>query len=204
MGEANGPPLKREAGIKCTLCCKISLQLFKDSSLVVITWQLFHLSGVIFGFSVKANDSIKKLADKKGIKIKLHNIIYKLIEDLKDELNSRLPPTVVETTIGEFSLTFLPQNVAWSLFLRVCSSCINYFILPCNCFSILLKSMASKKNVFCFYLMPVCYSYGLQLYFFSFRGSFCSWHLLCHNRKKQNSSGWMQSAQGAAGQKNEV
>lgn len=63
---------------------------------------------------MKANEGTKKLADKKGIKIKLHNIIYKLIEDLKDELNSRLPPTVVETTIGEFSLTdtFLPQNVA--------------------------------------------------------------------------------------------
>ncbi|XP_068864935.1 translation initiation factor IF-2, mitochondrial [Aphelocoma coerulescens] len=61
-------------------------------------------NGVILGFSVKANESIKKLADRKGIKIKLHNIIYKLIEDLKDELNSRLPPTVVESTIGEASV----------------------------------------------------------------------------------------------------
>ncbi|XP_066172707.1 translation initiation factor IF-2, mitochondrial [Sylvia atricapilla] len=61
-------------------------------------------NGVIFGFSVKANESIKKLADRKGIKIKLHNVIYKLIEDLKDELNSRLPPAVVETTIGEASV----------------------------------------------------------------------------------------------------
>ncbi|NWV78680.1 IF2M factor, partial [Dasyornis broadbenti] len=61
-------------------------------------------NGVIFGFSVKANDSIKKLADKKGIKIKLHNIIYKLIEDLKDELNCRLPSAMVETTIGEASV----------------------------------------------------------------------------------------------------
>ncbi|NXC05729.1 IF2M factor, partial [Orthonyx spaldingii] len=61
-------------------------------------------NGVIFGFSVKANDSVKKLADKKGIKIKLHNIIYRLIEDLKEELNSRLPSTVVETTVGEASV----------------------------------------------------------------------------------------------------
>ncbi|NWS15844.1 IF2M factor, partial [Pachyramphus minor] len=61
-------------------------------------------NGVIYGFSVKANDSIKKLADKKGIKIKLHNIIYKLIDDLKEELNSKLPPAVVETTIGEASV----------------------------------------------------------------------------------------------------
>ncbi|KAM9241397.1 hypothetical protein N330_05243 [Leptosomus discolor] len=61
-------------------------------------------NGVVFGFSVKANESIKQLAAKKGIKIKLQNVIYKLIEDLKDELNSRLPPSVVENTIGEASV----------------------------------------------------------------------------------------------------
>ncbi|NXU82519.1 IF2M factor, partial [Xiphorhynchus elegans] len=61
-------------------------------------------NGVIYGFSVDANQSVKKLADKKGIKIKLHNIIYKLIDDLKEELNSRLPPAMVETTIGEASV----------------------------------------------------------------------------------------------------
>ncbi|NWR83032.1 IF2M factor, partial [Furnarius figulus] len=61
-------------------------------------------NGVIYGFSVNVNQSVKKLADKKGIKIKLHNIIYKLIDDLKEELNSRLPPAMVETTIGEASV----------------------------------------------------------------------------------------------------
>lgn len=61
-------------------------------------------NGVVYGFSVKANETIKKMAAKKGIKIKLHNIIYKLIEDLKDELSSRLPPSVVENTIGEASV----------------------------------------------------------------------------------------------------
>nr|XP_021136107.1 translation initiation factor IF-2, mitochondrial isoform X2 [Columba livia] len=61
-------------------------------------------NGVVFGFSVKANESIKQLAAKKGIKIKLHNVIYKLIEDLKEELNSKLPPAVVENTIGEASV----------------------------------------------------------------------------------------------------
>ncbi|NXF04251.1 IF2M factor, partial [Smithornis capensis] len=61
-------------------------------------------NGVIYGFSVKANESVKKLADKKGIKIKLHNIIYKLVEDLKEELTSRLPPAVLETTVGEASV----------------------------------------------------------------------------------------------------
>lgn len=61
-------------------------------------------NGVVYGFSVKANETIKKMAAKKGIKIKLHNIIYKLIEDLKDELSSRLPPSMVENTVGEASV----------------------------------------------------------------------------------------------------
>ncbi|NXX89169.1 IF2M factor, partial [Centropus bengalensis] len=61
-------------------------------------------NGVVFGFSVKANESIKQMAAKKGVKIKLHNIIYKLIEDLKEELNSRLPLAVLENTVGEASV----------------------------------------------------------------------------------------------------
>lgn len=81
---------------------------------------------------MKANESIKQLAAKKGIKIKLHNIIYKLIEDLKDELNSRLPPSVVENTIGEFSLhvKFLLRNVAKSLFSNEVSLLYQIFYTP--------------------------------------------------------------------------
>ncbi|KFP24382.1 hypothetical protein N325_08637 [Colius striatus] len=61
-------------------------------------------NGVVFGFSVKATEGTKQLAAKKGVKIKLHNVIYKLIEDLKDELNSRLPSATLEETRGEASV----------------------------------------------------------------------------------------------------
>ncbi|XP_065446865.1 translation initiation factor IF-2, mitochondrial isoform X6 [Chrysemys picta bellii] len=60
--------------------------------------------GVIYGFNVNANKSIQQLAAKKGIKIKFHNIIYHLIDDLKDELSSKLPLSVVEHIIGEASV----------------------------------------------------------------------------------------------------
>ncbi|XP_053878432.1 translation initiation factor IF-2, mitochondrial isoform X1 [Malaclemys terrapin pileata] len=60
--------------------------------------------GVIYGFNVNANKSIQQLAAKKGIKIKFHNIIYHLIDDLKDELSSKLPPSVEEHIIGEASV----------------------------------------------------------------------------------------------------
>ncbi|XP_074845602.1 translation initiation factor IF-2, mitochondrial isoform X2 [Carettochelys insculpta] len=61
-------------------------------------------NGVIYGFSVNASKPIQQLAAKKGVKIKLHNIIYHLIEDLKDELSSKLPPSVEEHTVGEASV----------------------------------------------------------------------------------------------------
>ncbi|ELK14700.1 Translation initiation factor IF-2, mitochondrial [Pteropus alecto] len=64
--------------------------------------ETFH--GVIYGFNVNAGNVIEQSAVKKGVKIKLHKIIYHLIEDLQEELSSRLPYTVKEHIIGEASV----------------------------------------------------------------------------------------------------
>ncbi|XP_006638534.2 translation initiation factor IF-2, mitochondrial [Lepisosteus oculatus] len=61
-------------------------------------------SGAIYGFNVEANKSVRQIAAKKGIELKLHKVIYKLIDDLKEELSSKLPPTVEENVIGEASV----------------------------------------------------------------------------------------------------
>ncbi|XP_026341521.1 translation initiation factor IF-2, mitochondrial isoform X4 [Ursus maritimus] len=60
--------------------------------------------GVIYGFNVNAGNVIQKSAAKKGVKIKLHKIIYRLIEDLQEELSSRLPCILEEHPIGEASI----------------------------------------------------------------------------------------------------
>ncbi|XP_045405583.1 translation initiation factor IF-2, mitochondrial isoform X2 [Lemur catta] len=57
-------------------------------------------NGVIYGFNVNASNVIQQSAAKKEVKIKLHKIIYRLIEDLQEELSSRLPCTVEEHPIG--------------------------------------------------------------------------------------------------------
>ncbi|XP_042302578.1 translation initiation factor IF-2, mitochondrial [Sceloporus undulatus] len=57
--------------------------------------------GIIYGFNVNANKSVQKLAAKKGIKIKMHNIIYRLVEDLQEELSHTLPPSVEDQVLGE-------------------------------------------------------------------------------------------------------
>ncbi|XP_004462046.1 translation initiation factor IF-2, mitochondrial isoform X1 [Dasypus novemcinctus] len=60
--------------------------------------------GVIYGFNVNAGNVLQKSAAKKGVKIKLHKIIYRLIEDLQAELSSRLSCIVEEHPIGEASI----------------------------------------------------------------------------------------------------
>ncbi|XP_055096567.1 translation initiation factor IF-2, mitochondrial isoform X2 [Symphalangus syndactylus] len=60
--------------------------------------------GVIYGFNVNAGNVIQQSAAKKGVKIKLHKIIYRLVEDLQEELSSRLPCAVEEHPVGEASI----------------------------------------------------------------------------------------------------
>ncbi|XP_048374376.1 translation initiation factor IF-2, mitochondrial isoform X3 [Sphaerodactylus townsendi] len=59
------------------------------------------IKGIVYGFNVNASKSIQQLAAKKDIKIKIHNIIYRLIEDLQEELSCTLPRTVEEHILGE-------------------------------------------------------------------------------------------------------
>uniref|UniRef100_A0A3P9MQN7 Translation initiation factor IF-2, mitochondrial n=1 Tax=Oryzias latipes TaxID=8090 RepID=A0A3P9MQN7_ORYLA len=60
--------------------------------------------GSIYGFNVKASRAVQNLAVKRGVALHLHTIIYKLMEQLREELSSKLPPCVSETVIGEASV----------------------------------------------------------------------------------------------------
>lgn len=61
-------------------------------------------SGIIYGFNVSAHKSIQQLAEKKGISLRLHRVIYKLLDELKEDLSSKLPPTTEENILGEASV----------------------------------------------------------------------------------------------------
>ncbi|XP_060687498.1 translation initiation factor IF-2, mitochondrial isoform X1 [Hemiscyllium ocellatum] len=71
----------------------------------IVSAEIF--SGLVFGFNVNASKEVQQMATKKGIKIKLHKVIYKLIDDLKDELSDKLPPDLEESIIGEASVLAL-------------------------------------------------------------------------------------------------
>ncbi|XP_047434350.1 translation initiation factor IF-2, mitochondrial [Mugil cephalus] len=57
--------------------------------------------GSIYGFNVAASRSIEQLAAKHGVPLRLNNVIYKMFDQLKDELSSKLPVLVSEDVVGE-------------------------------------------------------------------------------------------------------
>jgi translation initiation factor IF-2 len=61
---------------------------------------LAFCTGIIYGFNVKVPENVKKLAKERKIEIKLFNIIYRLVEDLKLRLTAQLPTTEHDDILG--------------------------------------------------------------------------------------------------------
>jgi translation initiation factor IF-2 len=55
---------------------------------------------VIIGFSVQADISARRLAEKEGVSIRLYDIIYRMIEDIEKALSGMLEPVEKETVLG--------------------------------------------------------------------------------------------------------
>lgn len=67
--------------------------------------QLAKTSGaIIYGFNVQLPTSIKRLASRDKIVVRLYTIIYELIDDVREELSLRLAPEVRETILGELTV----------------------------------------------------------------------------------------------------
>ncbi len=74
------------------------------SGVGVITENDIHLAhtsnAVIYGFHVDLPSNIKRLASRDKVPIKLYQIIYELIDDVKSNLQELLAPEVIETSQG--------------------------------------------------------------------------------------------------------
>lgn len=55
---------------------------------------------IVYGFNVAIQSSVKQLAGRQKISVRLFDVIYELIEDARGELSSLLAPEVVETELG--------------------------------------------------------------------------------------------------------
>ncbi|WP_428897965.1 translation initiation factor IF-2 [Parelusimicrobium proximum] len=55
---------------------------------------------VIIGFNIDASDDVKAEAEKEGIEIRIYNIIFELLEDIRAAMEGLLEPDIVEVETG--------------------------------------------------------------------------------------------------------
>ena len=58
-------------------------------------------NAIIYGFNVRPTAAIKKAAEEAGVSIRLHNIIYKALEELEMMMKGMLAPVYEEVVIGQ-------------------------------------------------------------------------------------------------------
>jgi translation initiation factor IF-2 len=59
---------------------------------------------IIYGFNVSLPVSIKNLAGRDKVPVRLYSIIYELIDDVKKELETLLSPEIIEERLGELTV----------------------------------------------------------------------------------------------------
>jgi translation initiation factor IF-2 len=57
-------------------------------------------NAIIIGFNVVGDEQVAKIAEAKGVEIRLYNIIYRITEDLRKSMAGLLEPEETERSIG--------------------------------------------------------------------------------------------------------
>lgn len=58
-------------------------------------------NGLVVSFNMAIDPSMMRMAEQEGVRIMDHNIIYKLMDDIKAVLSEQLPPSVTQRVTGE-------------------------------------------------------------------------------------------------------
>jgi translation initiation factor IF-2 len=59
---------------------------------------------LLIGFNVGLSSSLKALANREGVQVRLYSVIYELTDDLREALGQMLSPEVLETVVGELEI----------------------------------------------------------------------------------------------------
>ncbi|MDN5819425.1 MAG: translation initiation factor IF-2 [bacterium] len=59
---------------------------------------------IIYGFNVEISSSVKRLAARDKVPVKIYQVIYELLDDARTEMEALLAPDVVETEIGKLTI----------------------------------------------------------------------------------------------------
>ncbi len=58
-------------------------------------------NAVVYGFNVRPNAAVRKKAEEEGVDIRLHNIIYKALEEMEAAMKGMLAPVYEDVVIGQ-------------------------------------------------------------------------------------------------------
>ncbi|MEG0364497.1 MAG: translation initiation factor IF-2 [Erysipelotrichales bacterium] len=58
-------------------------------------------NSIIYGFNVRPIATVRSKAEEEGVQVRLHNIIYKIVEELEDAMKGMLDPDIVERVTGQ-------------------------------------------------------------------------------------------------------
>ncbi len=61
-------------------------------------------STLIYGFNVNISASIRRLAARLGVQVRLYNVIYELLDDAKSEMEKLLAPEIKEYEMGKLNV----------------------------------------------------------------------------------------------------
>lgn len=56
---------------------------------------------IIYGFNVRPDANVRKKAEAEGVEIRLHNIIYKMVEEIEAAMKGMLAPEIKEVVLGQ-------------------------------------------------------------------------------------------------------
>jgi len=65
----------------------------------------------VYGFNVSVPQNVSAVAKSQNVPVRLHKVIYKLIDDVKEQLTGRLLPLDVEEQIGELGVMCYGNSV---------------------------------------------------------------------------------------------
>ena len=75
-----------------------------SSSVGVVNENDIHIAhsskAIVYGFNTSVASNVKRIASRDQVSIRLYNVIYELIDDVKAELSELLSPEVIEHEIG--------------------------------------------------------------------------------------------------------
>lgn len=69
----------------------------------------------VYGFNVYPTQSATQLAKKVEISTKIYNVIYELIENVKEEMSTRLTPEIKRTDLGRLKILAIFKNMKKSM-----------------------------------------------------------------------------------------